>query len=227
VTPEMLKIWDINMRRVIEPGVFELMVGPSSDQTSTVKLTVAGLHGETGKPVATAPIPPNSESGIVSTFDDGKVAANFGSWIPATDQMNGGKSTSSLAIVEPGAAGTRGALEIKGEVAAGGPNSFAGAMYAPGSAPLQAVNLSSKKEIRFWARGDAGTYTLMVLTESRMAELGAAPAMTTFVAVPEWKQYVFPFSVFETDGGDLSGIVFIRDAAPGKFQFQIDQVEIK
>ncbi len=95
VTPEMLKIWDINMRRVIEPGVFELMVGPSSDDTKTIKLTVAGLSGETGKPVATTPVPAGSESGVVSTFDDGKVAANYGMWIPAGDSMNGGKSKSS------------------------------------------------------------------------------------------------------------------------------------
>jgi len=42
VTPEMLSILNVDMRRVVEPGVFELMVGPSSDKTSTVRLTVAG-----------------------------------------------------------------------------------------------------------------------------------------------------------------------------------------
>jgi hypothetical protein len=30
------------MHRVVEAGVFELMVGPSSNKTSTVRLTVAG-----------------------------------------------------------------------------------------------------------------------------------------------------------------------------------------
>jgi beta-glucosidase len=227
VTPEMLKIWDINMRRVIEPGVFELMVGPSSDETKTVKLTVAGLNGETGKPVATTPVPPNSESGVVSTFDEGKVAANYGMWIPAGDSMNGGKSKSSIAIVEPGANGSKGALQITGENIAGGPFIFAGALYSPGTAPMQAVNLSGKKAISFWARGDGATYTLLVLTESRSGQSGEAPAMTTFVAGPEWKQYTFPFSTFETDGSDISGIGFIRVGDLGKFQFAIDQVEIK
>jgi hypothetical protein len=51
--------------------------------------------------------------------------------------------------------------------------------------------------------------------------------MTTFVAGAEWKQYTFPFSAFETDGGDLTGVGFIRAGQPGKFQFQIDQVEIR
>jgi len=45
VTPEMLSILNIDMRRVVEPGVFELMAGPSSDKTSTVRLTVAGIAG--------------------------------------------------------------------------------------------------------------------------------------------------------------------------------------
>jgi beta-glucosidase len=227
VTPEMLKIWDINMHRIIEPGVFDLMVGPSSDDTKTVKLTVAGLNGETGKPVATTPVPAGSESGVVSTFDDGKVAANYGMWIPAGDGMNGGKSKSSIAIVEPGAAGSKGALQITGENIAGGPFVFAGTLYSPGSVPMQPVNLSSKKQIGFWARGDGTTYTLLVLTESRSGQSGEAPAMTTFVAGPEWKQYTFPFSTFETDGSDISGIGFIRVGDLGKFQFAIDQVEIK
>lgn len=50
VTPETLSILNVDMQRVVEPGDYELMVGPSSDKTSTVKLTVVGPHGETGKP---------------------------------------------------------------------------------------------------------------------------------------------------------------------------------
>jgi beta-glucosidase len=57
VTAEMLKIWDIDMHQVVEPGVFDLMVGPSSDHTSSVKLTVGGGNGETGRAAATAAIP--------------------------------------------------------------------------------------------------------------------------------------------------------------------------
>ena len=227
VTPETLKIWNIDMKHVVEPGVFDLMVGPSSDQTSTVKLTVAGTSGDTGKPVSTAPVPAGSESGVVSTFDDGKVAANYGMWIAAGDQMNGGKSTSAFTVAEPGAAGSKGALQVTGEVIPGGAFVFAGALYSPGTPPMQSVNLSAKKQISFWAKGDGNTYTLLVLTESRSGQSGEMPAMTTFVAGSEWKQYTFPFSTFDTDGSDLTGVGFIRAMQPGKFQFQIDQVEIK
>jgi hypothetical protein len=227
VTPEMLSILNIDMHRVVEPGVFDLMVGPSSDKTTTVKLTVAGTHGETGRP-ALPPPPAGSESGMVSSFDDGKVAANFGSWIPASDKMNGGSSTSSLAVVEPGAVNTKGALQITGEVvASSSPFTFAGALYFPGQAPMKPVNLSSKKNISFWAKGDGKSYTLIVLTESRSGNSGDMPAMTPFAAGPEWKQYTFPLSTFETDGSDLSGLGFVHVGEPGKFQFEIDQLEIK
>ena len=56
ITPETLSILDLDMHEVVEPGAFELMVGPSSDQTQTVPLAVAGPYGETG--VAPAPPPP-------------------------------------------------------------------------------------------------------------------------------------------------------------------------
>ncbi len=228
ITPEMLSILNVDMHRVVEPGVFELMVGPSSDKTSTVRLTVAGTHGETGRP-ALPPPPAGSESGMVSNFDDLKVSANYGSWIPASDSMNGGKSTTSFEIVQPGAENTKGALQVSGEVVGGQPMpfTFAGALYSPGPSIMQPTNLSNKKAISFWAKGDGKTYTLLVLTESRSGNGGEMPAMTTFTAGPEWKQYTFPFSTFETDGSDLSGLGFIHVQEPGKFQFEIDQLEIK
>ncbi len=227
VTPETLSILNIDMRRVVEPGVFDMMVGPSSDKTSTVKLTVAGPNGDTGKPVATAPVPPGSETNMVSNFDDGKTKAAYGMWIPASDAMSGGKSNSKLDVVEPGAANTKGSMQVTGEVIPGGQFIFAGALFSPGNAPMQAVNLSKKSSISFWAKGDGATYTLIVLTEARNGQSGEAPAMTTFAAGPEWKQYTFPFSTFETDGSDLSGIGFVRVQEPGKFQFQLDEFEIK
>ena len=215
------------MHRVVEPGVFELMVGPSSDKTSTVRLSVAGTHGETGRP-ALPPPPTGSESGMVSNFDDLKVAANYGSWMTAGDSMNGGKSNSTMQVVEPGADNTKGALQVSGEVVAGTqPFTFVGVLYSPGQTMMQPANLSGKKEISFWAKGDSKTYTLIVLTESRSGNGGEMPAMTTFAAGPEWKQYTFPFTIFETDGSDLTGLGFIHVREPGKFQFEIDQLEIK
>ena len=228
VTPETLSILNVDMNRVVEPGEYELMVGPASNKTTTAKLTVVGAHGETGKPIPPPP-PAGSESGVVSTFDNGKVEANYGAWLPAGDQMNGGKSMAAFKIVEPGADGSKGALDVSGEVVggSGAPFLFAGALYSPGPSMMAPANLSTKKEIGFWAKGDGKTYTLLVLTASRSGNSGEMPAMTSFVAGPEWKKYTFPFSTFQTDGSDLTALGFIKVMAPGKFDFQIDQVEIK
>lgn len=40
ITPEMLSMLNAEMQTVVEPGVFDVMVGPSSDQTSTIALKV-------------------------------------------------------------------------------------------------------------------------------------------------------------------------------------------
>jgi hypothetical protein len=214
---------DRDMHRVVEPGIFEIMVGPSSDQTSTVPLAVVGASGETGMP----PLPPppvGSESGVVSTFDDLKISANYGSWISTTDAENGGKSTGSMQVVEGGANNSKGALRVSGEVVAGGPFPYSGVMFAPGSSPMDSVNLSSKKTISFWTKGDGKGYALALLTESTA---GGMPAIKPFVAGPEWKEYSFPMSSFQTDGTDIRGLAFARGQEPGKFEFEIDQVEIK
>jgi hypothetical protein len=165
---------------------------------------------------------------VVSTFDDLKVAANYGSWMAASDSLNGGKSTSSIAPVEPGANGTKGALRVSGEVITGGTGfAWAGVLFSPGAeagAQPEPVNLSGKKTISFWAKGDGSSYVLALITESNQ---GGMPAMQFFAAGPEWKQYSFPLSKFNTDGGDLSGLLFARGQAPGKFEFELDEVEIK
>jgi hypothetical protein len=84
------------------------------------------------------------------------------------------------------------------------------------------ANLSKKKTISFWAKGDGKTYTLALLTQG----LQGMPPMKTFVAGPEWKQYSFSFSDFDTDGSDVTSLAFVSVAA-GKFEFELDQVEIK
>jgi hypothetical protein len=202
------------------------MVGPSSDRTTSVKLAVTGVHGETGMPLLPPP-PKGSESGLVSNFDDLKVGANYGSWMGVSDAMNGGKSTVAIAPVEPGANGTKGALKVTGELIPGGGFLFGGVMFSPGAVgggPPEAANLSAKKTISFWAKGDGKACILALITE---ANAGAMPKMQFFTAGAEWKQYSFPISAFGTDGSDIMQLIFARGQAPGKFEFQIDEVEIK
>ena len=225
IGPDDLSLINADMHRVVEPGTFDIMVGPSSASTTTIHLEV-GNPGEAPK----APLPPpptGAESGVVSTFDEGATPiANYGMWMPASDSMNGGKSHSVISIVAPGADGSKGALAVTGEIATGAQYPFGGVMFMPGSHPMEPVNLSGKKEIRFWAKGDGHSYTLIVLTAQRNGQNGI-PAMVSFAAGPEWKQYTFPFTSFQTDGSDIEALGFAAVQNPGKFSFEIDQVEIR
>src|SRR5581483_6438009 len=49
VTPDALSLLDVDMRKVVEPDAFDIMVGPSSMQTQTVALTMLGAVGQTGQ----------------------------------------------------------------------------------------------------------------------------------------------------------------------------------
>lgn len=223
ITPDTLSMLNADMHKVVEPGIFEVMVGPSSDQTKTVNLAVTGPYGESG--IAPLPPPPaGSESGVVSNFDDLKTSANYGAWIASSDGMGGGKSTSSIKAVAGGANNSKGAMEVDGELVAGAQFLWAGTLYAPGGSPSESVNLSGKKTISFWAKGDGKTYTIAVTTEHNQ---GGMPQMKQFAAGPDWKQYSFPLSDFQTDGSDITGLAFASAGAPGKFAFEIDEVEIK
>ena len=223
ITPDMLSMLNVDMHKVVEPGIFEIMVGPSSDQTTTVPLTVSGAHGDVGI-APPPPAPAGSESGIVSTFDQGVVSANYGSWIAAGDSIQGGKSTATMQIVDGGANNSKGALRVTGEIIAGAKFTWAGAVFIPGSSFDDPANLSRKKTISFWAKGDGNTYAITVGTQSRQGQM---PGMKLFVAGPEWKQYSFPISSFDTDGHDVTNIAFARGQEPGKFEFELDELEIK
>jgi hypothetical protein len=86
------------------------------------------------------------------------------------------------------------------------------------------ANLSSKKAISFWARGDGKTYSLMLYTASQ----GYMPAIRKFVAGPEWKRYTFQLSQFDgTDGSDVTALLFSAGTASGKFEFQVDDVQLE
>ena len=218
ITPDSLSLLNADMHKVVEPGDFEIMVGPNSKQTSTVMLTVVG--GSNGK----AAPPAGSESGLVSNFDQLKPTSAYGGWRITSDAEIGGRSRASMQAVEGGANGTHGALKISGDIVPGAQFTWAGVVFHPGTSPDAPANLSSKKTISFWAKGDGKTYAIVVETEENQ---GSMPTIQTFVAGPEWKQYSFAISSFNTDGHDMIGIAFAHAQQPGKFEFEIDEVEIK
>jgi hypothetical protein len=164
-------------------------------------------------------------TGTISTFDDGQPSVGFGMpWQVSTDSMMGGASQATMDIVKPGANGSAAALEISGEIKAGAPFPWAGAMFFPASPPMTPVDLSKFEEIVFFARGDGREYQLMMFA----TQFGNIPMGQPFTPGPEWKEFVIPFKAFSNlDGKDVRGIMFSAGTTPGRFRFAIDGVRLR
>lgn len=163
---------------------------------------------------------PERDAGLISSFDDGSMQATYGSWMPSTDTMAGGKSTLDLEVISEGADGSSGALRVTGELVKGFAFPWSGPMFAPGSRPMEAVDASSATKIRFWARGE-GEVRVMLFAES----IGQIPAQTTVELTEDWKQHEVPFATFDVDGSDLMALLFSGNGL-GEFAFDLDGIEL-
>jgi len=194
------------------------------DDRASYRASLEKARQEAAKAAQAAP-PADSAMGLISDFDDGTATTKFGTgWMVSTDSIAGGKSTGEMKVVEGGANGDKHALDITGAIDGGLPYAWAGVMWSPGSQPFVPVNLSSKKSISFFAKGDGQTYRVLFFTESG----GRMPSQQTFTAGSDWKKVSLPFSAFNgTDGHDISAILFVGGPAAGKFDFQIDEIKLE
>jgi imidazolonepropionase-like amidohydrolase len=194
------------------------------DDRASYRAAIEKAKEEAAK-AAQAPPPAGAEMGLISDFDDGKASTKFGAgWMISTDSIMNGKSTADMKIVDGGAEGSSHALDIAGQIDGGLPFAWAGVMFSPGAQPFAAVNLSAKKSISFFAKGDGQTYRVMFFTASG----GRMPSQQTFTAGSDWKKVSFPFNAFNgTDGHDIAAILFVGGPASGKFDFQIDQIKLE
>jgi len=97
-------------------------------------------------------------------------------------------------------------------------------MWSPGTVPMTPVDLSSTKALRFRARGDGGTYRVLVFAQSK----GMLPLTRTFVAGEAWTEQAFPWSAFGgIDGHDVMAVLFCGGPQPGKFAFEVDDVRLE
>jgi hypothetical protein len=97
-------------------------------------------------------------------------------------------------------------------------------MFAPGATPMAPANLSAKKTLKFFAKGDGKQYRVMIFAR----HLGFMPVTRTFVAGPQWTEVAMPLSEFDgIDGRDVMGILWTGGPQPGSFAFAVDQIELR
>lgn len=162
--------------------------------------------------------------GLVSDFDAEPTAVKSGqAWVTSTDEMIGGGSKAKLAAAA-GAHGSKGALEVSGELVQKGPVAWSGAMWMPGPRPFQPMDLSAKKGFAFQARGDGKTYTVMLFTKRG----GRAPSMVDFTPGAGFAPVAFTWSQFDgSDGSDVAAVFIGQAKTAGPYQLVIDDLELQ
>jgi hypothetical protein len=131
----------------------------------------------------------------------------------------------SHALVAGGAAQSRGALEVSGEIKPGSPYPWSGMMFFAAAQPMQPVDFSTRKELVFWVRGDGRSYNAMLFSGPSMQ---AMPSLQAFTAGPEWREVRLPLAGFAgAEPALLRGIAFTAGQPAGEFRFRIDRVELR
>ncbi len=206
---------------------------PTTDVSATRRIVAVWKNGyAVGRAVTTtattsaAAATSGAPAGVISDFDDGKPIASFGSWAGAADEIRGGKSSAAIAVVAGGAESSSHSLEIAGELRAGIPYIWGGAMFYTGPTPMvAAVDLSARTELAFHARGDGRTYSVMVFSG---ASVEGMPAIMSLPTGNDWQEHRIALKDFA--GADLTtvrAIGFMAGGEPGAFRMQIDAVQIR
>jgi ABC-2 type transport system permease protein len=174
---------------------------------------------------ALAGVPAPAEP-LIAAFDAGSHDALYGiGWVEASDTVVGGASSASIRLVEGGADGSRGALEIDGTIRPGFQWPFAGAIFFPNGPPNEGMmDYSSRKTLAFFARGDGGKYVATFLST---ADRNSIPSSYPFEAGAEWREIRVPLADFVVDPSRVRGIMIGSNGPEGRFRLQIDNVRIE
>lgn len=160
--------------------------------------------------------------GRISQFGGKRLASPIGmGWSASTDSFAGGKSSVTLTPGLPLADGQV-PLAIDARVAPGLPFAWAGLAFMPGTQPMQSVDFSTVKSVRFKVRGDGKTYQMIAMSQGVQIP-GAKP----FVAGPEWTEVTVPLR--ELKGIDLATLTMLGFNAgpqPGDYRFEIVDVRL-
>lgn len=163
-------------------------------------------------------------AGVVSHFDGKKITSEFGAgWQISTDRYEGGRSTATIGLAAPGAHGSPGALKIRGRIDNRVDTRWAGAIYYPGAVEMSPADLSTRKSICFWSKGDSKAYSVVVFTKRG----GFNPTSRRFVSSARWKQHRISFRSLDTDGSDVTAVFIGNCDKAGPFELLIDDVQFE
>ncbi|MCC2958083.1 CIA30 family protein [Massilia sp. IC2-477] len=176
----------------------------------------AAQEAQGSNPIA---LPPD---GRISQFSEKRLASPIGiGWGPSTDSFAGGKSTVKLAP-QPALPDGQVPLAISATVAPGLPFAWSGVAFMPGAQPMQPVNLSAAKTVRFKVRGDGKTYQMMAMSQGVQM-----PGAKSFTAGPEWTEVSVPFSDLKgIDPAAITMLGFNAGPQPGDYRFEIADVRL-
>lgn len=177
---------------------------------------------------AAAPAAPAAAA--VADFEGGSVAVAYGqNWMITTDSMAGGKSSASQAWLAGGAADSRGALRVQGQVDGGLPYAWAGTMFMPGAQPFAAVDFSARQTLVLKVRsaGEAATKEISAMIFSG-PPTQRMPAAVRFALTPQWAEVRLPLASFQgADLKQLRALAFTAGPSAGPFSFDIDDIRIE
>jgi hypothetical protein len=160
----------------------------------------------------------------VANFDSG----SDGQWYTIADTIAGGSSSASFAVIGGGAAKTKNALRISGNLTKDfkyGPFAGAGVRI-----DKNGKDLSSYTGLRFYLRGDGGTYRVSVPSAvvKNHNEFGKE-----VVSSKAWKLVSIPFAQMAQQnygprvkwtGTDVRGLEITANGSPRGFSVEIDQI---
>lgn len=159
---------------------------------------------------AKAEVPAGSASGVISSFDDGRLGTNFGTpW-----RAFGGVT---MQLVRGGAKDSRGAMLVSIDPVQP-PATWPGIEFAPSGIPGTPADLSARRGLRFWAKGDGRPLRMVMITETGRRE-------HEFQLDSVWRPFEFEFP--DAPDFDLSHflhLIFADTGVPGHREFQIDEI---
>jgi hypothetical protein len=202
--------------------------GLRSCEATKTEGAAAATDASSAAPTYTAPDGvPAPATVVIADFDGGSALTAYGvGWSAAGDDMRGGNSSATQRLVDGGAAGSKGALEVSGSVGDGIQYPFAGTMFFPEGPPMKGMmDISGKKALSFQARGDGKRYMLMVISG---VQVDAIPLMYDFEAGAEWKEVRLELAGFSNADFKRVRAIGVGTMGPvGPFRFQIDNVRLE